>query len=467
MTRAAIYTRVSSAMQLDGFSLDAQHRACIAYAHTHDLTVVATFTDEGHSARTQQRPAFRQMLDRASEFDVVIVHKLDRFARNVRDLLQVVDQLDAANVRLLSVSDNIDYSNPSGRLQLSIMASVAEWGSRNLADEVRKGHAERAASGLQPTRAPFGYTYDDDGIMQPDSNAATVRRIFDRAAAGDSLNSIADQLNTDGVPTADGKTWRHSGVKYILTNETYTGRVTYNGQTHPGQHPAIVSDALYDAIQQRLNQHTHPRRAAQIYPLSGVLCCSCGSRHPLTGHSVKADGKRYPYYRRAAACPERPRHLPYHRVMTDFERRILPLIAIDDATLAAVAAELSHREPGTITVFEAAAARERLANLYQWGHIDATEYHQRTAEINAAEAPPAPDYTPLTRLLSDFASIYHAATPPQQSELVRLLFNRLFVEEEIVAVEPTVEAWPFLTHCEQKNLTRQSVKLITPEGLTA
>ncbi|HIQ01296.1 MAG TPA: recombinase family protein, partial [Anaerolineales bacterium] len=127
--RAAIYSRVSSAeLQLDGFSLDAQRAACERLAQERGWEVMAIYTDPGVSARATQRPQFQQMVEdaRAGRFDVIIVHKLDRFSRSVVDVLMTLRE-EELGVTLVSATESFDFTTPTGRAMLTVMAAFAQW----------------------------------------------------------------------------------------------------------------------------------------------------------------------------------------------------------------------------------------------------------------------------------------------------------------------------------------------------
>src|SRR5215211_413982 len=177
---AAIYVRVSSKEQVEGYSLDAQRRACRDFCEARGYTIVADYADEGVSAHTDnlaKRPAFSRMLAdaEAGRFGVIVVHKMDRFARKLRVALECLERLGKAHVGVVSVSEpDLDYSTPQGFLFLSMLGALAEWYSRNLSTETRKGWAERKRRGLYAGRLPFGTVKGDDGIPAPDSRMLEV-----------------------------------------------------------------------------------------------------------------------------------------------------------------------------------------------------------------------------------------------------------------------------------------------------
>src|SRR5215211_1843367 len=217
--RAALYYRVSSEEQVEGYSLDAQSRAAALYAEANGWTLVGDYPEEGKSAWTDdlaKRPMFSKMLAdaEAGAFDVVIVHKLDRFARNLRVTLETLQRLERAGVGFVSISEQMDFSTPIGKVLLHMLASFAQYYSENLSAETKKGKAERKAQGLWNGLLPFGIKANTrpnaDGAFLSDPQAVPVPDpetypglllAFRLAAEGKSDRDIAESLNAAGYRT--------------------------------------------------------------------------------------------------------------------------------------------------------------------------------------------------------------------------------------------------------------------------
>ena len=182
--RAHLYSRVSSEEQVDGYSLDAQARAAAGFCESRSWMLEREYREEGKSAWTDDataRPAFAEMLAdaEARRFDVLVVHRLDRLARNVRVTLEVLQRLDAAGVGFVSLNENMDFTTPIGRVVLTTLAAFAEYYSANLSAETRKGKAERKAQGLYNGLLPFGTVKGEDGLPVADpANHAGLGRVW-------------------------------------------------------------------------------------------------------------------------------------------------------------------------------------------------------------------------------------------------------------------------------------------------
>jgi site-specific DNA recombinase len=195
--RAAVYVRVSTEEQFEGYSLDAQRRAAEQYCEAHGWTIVRTYADEGKSARTDdlaKRPEFRSLLADAEGglVDVVLVHKLDRFARNLRVTLETLERLERSRVAFASIAENMDFTSPIGKVILATLAAFAQYYSDNLSWETKKGKRERKEQGLYNGLLPFGVKSSREGRPVPDPDTYPgLLLAFRLAAEGKSDRDVA------------------------------------------------------------------------------------------------------------------------------------------------------------------------------------------------------------------------------------------------------------------------------------
>ncbi len=232
--RAAIYHRVSSEEQIEGYSLDAQARATRAYCDAQCWVVAREYRDEGKSARTDdlsKRPQFNEMLTDADLglLDVIVVHKLDRFSRNLRVTLETFDRLQRRGVSFVSISEQMDFTTSIGKVMLATLAAFAQYYSDNLATEVAKGKRERKAQGLYNGVLPFGLKKNSDRIPVPDPETYPgLLLAFRLAAAGKSDREVAEALNTDGYRTTGNwgrNPFKKDTVRRMLMNRFYLGEL--------------------------------------------------------------------------------------------------------------------------------------------------------------------------------------------------------------------------------------------------
>lgn len=320
MAKAVIYARYSSDMQREE-SIEAQIRACKYYAQKQGLDILHIYADSAKSGRTTRyRDGFNQMIAdaEAGQFEIVLVHKLNRFSRDGADTINYMNRLKAAGVELISITERLD-NTPEGRLMLFIITGVNEFYSANLAGEVMKGLRENAYqcrhTGGVP---PLGYDLGpDQRLTVNEREAEAVRMIFDLYAKGNGYGYIIEQLNGQGFRTKRGQPFGKNSLHDILKNEKYAGLYTF-GRSSPagaggkfnrhlyqedyirieGGCPALVERELFERVQQMMadNKRQNARHKAKaVYILSGKLFCGCcGSK--MVGENRRAKGTDYYYY---------------------------------------------------------------------------------------------------------------------------------------------------------------------------
>jgi site-specific DNA recombinase len=332
--RAVIYVRVSSSAQADtdydpeGFSIPAQREACTRKAASLGLQVVDEFVDRGESAKTANRAGLQSLLSRLEAGDIthVIVHKVDRLARNRADDVAIVMKIRSHGAQLVSATENIDET-PSGLLLHGIMSSIAEFYSRNLATEIIKGTTQKAKTGGTPFRAPLGYLnsreiIDDREIriitIDPE-RAPLIRLAFELYATGQySLLELAAILEARGLRSRPNRKRTAKPIApnrlcEILRSDYYTGTVRYAGGTYAGRHEPLIDQETFDKVQQLLDSQRQSGERSwrhHSYLRGTLLCAQCGRR--LFFLRARGHGGHYDYF----VCGGRPARIctqPYHR----------------------------------------------------------------------------------------------------------------------------------------------------------
>ena len=324
--RAVSYIRVSTREQAqrggseEGFSLPAQREANKRKAQSMGALVVKEFADRGESARSANRPELQKMLAYLKEdggIDYVIVHKLDRLARNRADDVEINRAFEEAGVRLVSTSENIDQT-PGGMLLHSIMSSIAEFYSRNLANEVMKGMGEKARNGGTLGKAPLGYVNvrarDENGrevrtIALDEERAPLIRLAFTEYATGNwTVRQLADHLNTLGLsipptPRRPAKPITATRLHEILRHPYYKGIVTFQGVEYAGKHEPLVDSQTWQTVQAILasRRYGERQRIHNHFLKSTVVCGQCGARLSVQ-NAKNSKGIIYPYFVCARRC---------------------------------------------------------------------------------------------------------------------------------------------------------------------
>ena len=225
-TRAIAYLRVSTDKQADrGVSLDAQRAKVEAYAQLYDLKLVAIEVDAGASAKTLNRPALQNVLGalQAGTADALLVVKLDRLTRSVRDLGSLVERYFApGKATLLSVGEQIDTRSAAGRLVLNVLMSVAQWEREAIGERTSAAMAhKRTCHEYTGGKVPYGWTLNADGVnLDPnDAEQAIIREATELRASGLSLRKVGAELEAKGLLPRSGGQWHAKTVRDLLAAE--------------------------------------------------------------------------------------------------------------------------------------------------------------------------------------------------------------------------------------------------------
>ncbi len=304
MESAALYIRVSTNDQLE-FSPNAQKKALLAYAKANNIFVDSEniFIDEGISGRSaEKRPAFMSMIGKAKikpkPFDVILVHKFDRFARSREDSIIYKSMLlKQYNIRVISITENIGDDKLSIILE-SMLETLAEYYSINLSEEVKKGMTEKALRGESQACPAYGYKSVNKKLEVVPEEAEIVKYIFDQYLNHNkSFLDIAKTLNNRGIKTKKADFFERNLIEYILNNPVYVGKVrwTPTGKTlrnfnNPNTiisksiHEPIISEEVFEKVQEKyklykMTAKPHARPCNEYkHWLSGLIHCSnCGA----------------------------------------------------------------------------------------------------------------------------------------------------------------------------------------------
>ncbi len=354
-TNCYIYTRVSTAMQVDGYSLEAQREKLKRYADYEEMSIVGEYSDEGHSGKNiNGRPEFMRMLedieDGKDDVSFVLVFKLSRFGRNAADVLNSLQLMQDFGVNLICVEDGIDSSKESGKLMISILSAVAELERENILVQTIEGRKQKAREGKwNGGFAPYGYALMDGSLAIAEDEAEVIRLIFDKYINTDmGANGVADYLNTHGYKKKKRQNntltaFAPSFIKGVLDNPVYMGKLAYGRRAtekiqgtrnefhvvkqdeypiYEGEHDAIISEEDFMLAKTKRERtgfkHEKTHSLEHEHILSGILKCPVcgGAMYANVNRKKKKDGTYYRdffYY----ACKHRLRidghHCDYHR----------------------------------------------------------------------------------------------------------------------------------------------------------
>jgi site-specific DNA recombinase len=304
--RAFVYCRVSSKEQAseDHYSLDNQEQRCRDYIKMKQWRCSSLRKDVA-SGKNDDRIGFQNLLSsiRDGKVDVVVVYRLDRLSRNVRDIYDFLDMIKASGVAFVSVTEGFDTTTAMGRAMLGVAAVFAQLTREMISENTKDGLLRRRESGqsVGPVTRTYGYDYfaDKGGLIVNEQEAKVIHQIFDWYTEHKwGGRKIAQLLNLQGVPTKTGVQWGENSIRAILSNPLVSGqlRLKAEGRVVEGQQEAIISREQFDLAQEILSgRQKYPNRSQQSkYLLSGLARCgNCGRR--LAAHTIYQGKKRTPY----------------------------------------------------------------------------------------------------------------------------------------------------------------------------
>jgi len=320
---AAEYCRYSSSAQDDGYSIEAQQKAIANFAVSNDYDVQYSYIDRAKTGTNANRPEFQRMMKdaKAGMFDVIIIHKIDRFSRNRYDFAVYEAHLSMCGVKLISVTENFG-EGVEADLMKGFHELFADYYSKNLSREVRKSLDIISSQGLHCGGSPpLGYDVVDKKLAINEAEAEIVRLIFDMYSKKYTYNDMAKELNARGYKTKSGNEFSASSFNSILTQRKYIGEYIYNRRVSksltgkynshankpedeivriPNAVPRIIDDETFNKVQARLNQNKRKvgtYKSKSSYLLSGLIVCGdCGFHYQ--GNSRKGgSGTIYSSYR--------------------------------------------------------------------------------------------------------------------------------------------------------------------------
>lgn len=245
--KVAIYTRVSTEEQAkEGISLDAQVGRCQAYCKARDWKVFKIYTDAGFSAGSMKRPALNDLMEDISSKKVttLLVYKIDRFSRNLKDLILILEDLKRRGVNFTSVTEQIDTTTAMGEAFFQIIGVFAQLERGMVKERVELAFDKKISVGEMLNRAPLGYSYKNKRLVVEEKDSKKVREIFEMWDAGINYRAIAEKFS---IPI--------SSLYEIIKNPAYIGKIRYKDKLYPGSHKGIIDLDLFKKINPQFKEN--------------------------------------------------------------------------------------------------------------------------------------------------------------------------------------------------------------------
>lgn len=482
--RAALYVRVSTEEQAnEGFSIQAQLADLHRYAEIHNIEIVEQYVDEGYSGKSiEGRPHMQRLLkdSRQGKFNVVLVYRIDRLARKLKDALEINDEFERNGVQLVSINENIDTTTPMGKMVFQMVGSIAEMERNTIVGRVKMGMTERAKQGKFNGGICLGYDSVNKTLVVNEEEAAIVREIFNLAEQGLGYKAIVGHLNGKGYKTKKRNAFSVNGVKDILSNPIYIGKVRFNqkenwsekrrkGQNKEyivvdGEHEAIISEEQWERVQNLRKKRSYkPSRSEKPFILSGLLKCPMCGYGMVPGYSQGSEGTRYRYYVCGQHHNKGKTVCKANSIRADIaEQEVLShlsLLVTDPFALKLIInqvnaqranaekplheekrlaeSKLKQIEKNTNKLLEALLDESMPKNVISKKLNEFEEekkqlesrLRQLQTELSESDTKPI-DYEALRILLSDFQKVLSQVEPEQQKALLRLVIKDITVSKE-------------------------------------
>ena len=407
--RCAIYTRKSSeeGLDMEFNSLDAQREACESYVASQRAegwaAIREPYDDGGVSGGTLDRPALKRLLAdvEAGLIDVIVVYKIDRLSRSLMDFARLVEIFERNQVTFVSVTQSFNTTTSMGRLTLNILLSFAQFEREVIGERIRdKVAASRKRGMWMGGYVPLGYDVRDRKLVVNENEAATVRMIFKRFASIGSATMLAKALAAEGVLNKRGKLVDKGFLYKLINNRVYLGEAVHKGTAYPGEHAAIIDQALWDNVHAVLQESPRLRakntRAQTPALLKGIIFTETGTA--MTPTATKKGSRLYRYYASMDLIRNRP-------IGESTGPLRLPAGMVEDAVIGEI---------------------RRM--------IRAPEIAARVLKMLREERPTV-DEKATIKALGEFDQIWAALYPAEQTRIIQLLVDRVTVGTSGIAID--------------------------------
>ena len=473
--RAVIYARYSSHNQSEQ-SIEGQLRDNYEWANRNNVTVIGEYIDRALSGTVDSRPDFQRMIEDAAkrQFTMIIVWKLDRFARNRFDSATYKAKLKKFGVRVVSVKETIT-DGPEGIIMEGLLESMAEYYSANLSQNVKRGLRESAEKGqFCGGIIPYGYKVQDKHLVPDEKTAPNIIYVFEQYAQGVSKKDIIDELNRRGVRNRNGNPLCYTSFQHAMRMTSYVGEHVYKGQVIPGCAVPLISREVFDKVQQRLDAAVHTNSAQKAfvpYLLQGKAFCGiCGA--PMFGESGKSHtGKIHSYYscynrKRTHTCQKKnekrealesyivERTLSYiltparvkdisRAVVKEYEKEFSGSRVLDyEKALAQIDRELEK-------LIDAIVDAPKVAHKKIYARMEALEAQKTEFETEAAKLRVAMNLCPTQQEVAAWIKTFRDGNPEDSDfrlRLVETFINSVYVWENRIIIFYNIRAAAPVAH---------------------
>ena len=305
MKKVAIYTRVSTQEQAEnGNSLDFQIEKLKAYCQLHEFKIVGEYIDAGVSGAKSERPALNKLKKDIDKIDVVLIYKLDRLSRSIKDTMLLIEDLfKPNNVDLISLSENFDTSQAMGMATIGMLSTFAQLERETIKERMLSGKVQAVKSGKNLNKTPFGYVKKDGKLFKDEKTKESVEFIFEKMLEGKSLIEVVNLLNIHGYGSV--RNWSFPMINRMVRNKAYCGHTETMGILVENTHEPYITDEqqqfIIELLTERKNHSSKSNRNKLPAIFRGLISCPCCHRK-LSPAVKKLAGGNSIYYK-CSYCP--------------------------------------------------------------------------------------------------------------------------------------------------------------------
>lgn len=444
----ALYVRVSSREQVDGYSIGEQSERLQQYAAAMGWEGTRLYVDPGFSGSSLDRPAMQELIAdvKAGRISRVVSWKLDRLSRSQRDTLYLIEDVFLPNgCNYVSMTENFDTATPFGRAMLGILSVFAQLERERIKERISIGKDGRAKDGRWHGGGlvPIGYRVENTDLVPDPVEAPQVRECFTLYAKGNGSHKVADILTSKGYQHKYGK-WNEASVRAVISNKTYLGIIKWNGEEYPGVHEPLVTQDLFDTVQSIRASRQSVRGPQNRALLSGIIWCKrCGARYFVV------DRGRLPYrfYGCHSRCKRNRGMVKDPNCKNDYireevlDKMVLDQVrslVLDPEALGDIATPPARDFGAELDALR--KKRDRLVDLYAAGTIDREDLARRIApldrQISAVvedQNRPAPA-AEARKAISSFGEYLDSGTKEEARLLVLALIDRIEIDGQDVFI---------------------------------
>lgn len=467
--KAAIYCRVSTLEQAEqGYSLIAQQEKLEAYAKGMGYSIFNIYVDDGFSGKNLQRPAVTKLINDVKNglINIVLIYKLDRLSRKVKDVLELVELFEKYNVSLFSLNENLDLSSPFGRAALKMSATFSELERETIVERMKMGKLQRVKSGraMRNSNLPIGYDYDDktDTFIPNAEEREQVEKIFELYLKGWNFANLSAYMNKH-YKNRYGSYNSRTAVAKVIDNPFSCGYFWFNGELHKATNiePIISYETWLKAEILRLNAKQKGFRPGSPYLLTGLIWCGkCGERYVSKKYDqvqTNKNGRSREYHRLCYGCTNRvKRDKNYHKHKEPCTNVILKQTDVDSVVedlikkikITGFKYDIEDNTLSTIleTINELKIKRDKTIELYVDNLITKEDLKIRLEEIdkkisineeyyneqkNQVKESPTLNLDKLNEKLNAWDRLEHY----ERRTLLKMLINKIIINENNIDIQ--------------------------------